>query len=151
MGMFCRSLFVLLSFFCWSLCCLLFFFLLPSVSSNFLLWFLRFPRYEGPKVTHAEYLECLFYVRFFPWDCIWNFLPVFFKKVWSNSYGLKRDPKGPTPKMITFYFKSDLYANFSIEILWKIPVWNMARRVWRYQRGNQNPLIEEGQTAQWPK
>ena len=25
------------------------------------------------------------------------------------------------------------------------------RRVWRYQRGNQNPLIEEGQTTQWPK
>jgi hypothetical protein len=23
-------------------------------------------------------------------------------------------------------------------------------RVWRYQRGNQNPNIEEGQTAQWP-
>jgi hypothetical protein len=25
------------------------------------------------------------------------------------------------------------------------------RRVWRYQRGNQNPYIEEGQTTQWPK
>ena len=25
------------------------------------------------------------------------------------------------------------------------------RRVWRYQRGNQNPYIEEGQTPQWPK
>jgi hypothetical protein len=24
------------------------------------------------------------------------------------------------------------------------------RRVWRYQRGNQNPYIEEEQTAQWP-
>jgi hypothetical protein len=24
-------------------------------------------------------------------------------------------------------------------------------RVWRYQRGNQNPSIEEGQTIQWPK
>ena len=24
-------------------------------------------------------------------------------------------------------------------------------RVWRYQRGNQNPYIEEEQTAQWPK
>jgi len=23
-------------------------------------------------------------------------------------------------------------------------------RVWRYQRGNQNPNIEEGQTTQWP-
>jgi hypothetical protein len=25
------------------------------------------------------------------------------------------------------------------------------RRVWRYQRGNQNPYIEEGQTTQWLK
>jgi hypothetical protein len=25
------------------------------------------------------------------------------------------------------------------------------RRVWRYQRGNQNPYIEEEQTKQWPK
>ena len=25
------------------------------------------------------------------------------------------------------------------------------RRVWRYQRGNQNLYIEEGQTTQWPK
>ena len=25
------------------------------------------------------------------------------------------------------------------------------RRVWIYQRGNQNPYIEEGQTTQWPK
>jgi len=27
----------------------------------------------------------------------------------------------------------------------------LQRRVWRYQRGNQNPWIEEGQTTQWPK
>ena len=25
------------------------------------------------------------------------------------------------------------------------------RRVWRYQRGNQNPYIEEEQTTQWPE
>jgi len=25
------------------------------------------------------------------------------------------------------------------------------RRVWRYQKGNQNPYIEEEQTTQWPK
>ena len=25
------------------------------------------------------------------------------------------------------------------------------KRVWRYQRGNQNPYIEEEQTTQWPK
>ena len=28
---------------------------------------------------------------------------------------------------------------------------NIQRRVWRYQRGNQNPYIEEEQTTQWPK
>jgi hypothetical protein len=27
----------------------------------------------------------------------------------------------------------------------------LIRRVWRYQRGNQNPYIEEEQTKQWPK
>ena len=25
------------------------------------------------------------------------------------------------------------------------------RRVWRYERGSQNPYIEEEQTTQWPK
>jgi hypothetical protein len=33
-------------------------------------------------------------------------------------------------------------------------VWNntkLTRRVWGYQRGNQNPYIEEEQTTQWPK
>jgi hypothetical protein len=25
------------------------------------------------------------------------------------------------------------------------------RRVWKYQRGNQNPCVEEEQTTQWPK
>jgi len=27
----------------------------------------------------------------------------------------------------------------------------LLRKVWRYQRGNQNPYIEEEQTTQWPK
>jgi hypothetical protein len=30
-------------------------------------------------------------------------------------------------------------------------IWNLRRRVWRYQRGNQNLYIEEEQTTQWPK
>jgi hypothetical protein len=29
--------------------------------------------------------------------------------------------------------------------------WKLTRRVWRYQRGNHNPYIEEEQTTQWPK
>jgi uncharacterized protein YpuA (DUF1002 family) len=28
---------------------------------------------------------------------------------------------------------------------------SMSRRVWRYQKGNQNPYIEEEQTTAWPK
>jgi len=36
----------------------------------------------------------------------------------------------------TIFFKCDFF---------------MIRRVWRYQMGNQNPYIEEGQTTQWPK
>ena len=28
---------------------------------------------------------------------------------------------------------------------------DLVRRVWRYQRGNQNPYIDEEQTKQWPK
>jgi hypothetical protein len=37
------------------------------------------------------------------------------------------------------------------EILFSnISFW-VRRRVWRYQRGNQNPEIEEGQTTQWRK
>ena len=30
-----------------------------------------------------------------------------------------------------------------------IAYWLISRRVWRYQRGNQNPYFEEGQTTQW--
>ena len=29
--------------------------------------------------------------------------------------------------------------------------YRLERRVWRYQRGNQNPYIEEEQTTQWSK
>ena len=29
--------------------------------------------------------------------------------------------------------------------------WGIPWRVWRYQRGNENPLTEEEQTTQWPK
>ena len=32
-----------------------------------------------------------------------------------------------------------------------IKIYLELRRVWRYQRGNQNPHIEEEQTTQWPK
>ena len=41
-----------------------------------------------------------------------------------------------------------------VDIVWSFCTWQhvvtVQRRVWRYQRGNQNPYIEE-QTTQWPK
>ena len=40
-----------------------------------------------------------------------------------------------------FFFKTGLYFTAFMHV----------RRVWRYQRGNQNPYIDEGQTTQWPK
>jgi hypothetical protein len=36
-------------------------------------------------------------------------------------------------------------------IAWDCEVWCIVLGVWRYQRGNQNPYIEEEQTTQWPK
>ena len=38
----------------------------------------------------------------------------------------------------------------SIHVLASIK-YSYVRRVWRYQRGNQNPYIEEEQTTQWPQ
>ena len=35
--------------------------------------------------------------------------------------------------------------------IYTTPIMSIARRVWRYQRGNQNPYIEEEQTTQWQK
>jgi hypothetical protein len=32
-----------------------------------------------------------------------------------------------------------------------LSAYDTQRRVWRYQRGNQNPYIEEEQTTRWPK
>jgi hypothetical protein len=39
----------------------------------------------------------------------------------------------------------------SEHILGRTEPLKMLRRGWRYQRGNQNPYIEEGQTTQWLK
>ena len=42
-----------------------------------------------------------------------------------------------------------LYSMLSTEIPYLLV--KLSWRVWRYQRGNQNPYIEEEQTTQWPK
>ena len=37
------------------------------------------------------------------------------------------------------------------DLCFRLPLWYCQRRVWRYQRGNQNPYIEEEKTTQWPE
>jgi len=46
-----------------------------------------------------------------------------------------------------FVFHYDAMWLFTLLILVEL----MTRRVWRYQRGDRNPYIEEEQTTQWPK
>ena len=41
-----------------------------------------------------------------------------------------------------------LYLKFR---LYRIAFYSVFRRAWRYQKGNQNPYIEEEQTTQWPQ
>jgi hypothetical protein len=49
-------------------------------------------------------------------------------------------------------YHNTLFLNINPLINQRLSNWHLAlRRVWRYQRGNQNPYIEEEQTSQWPK
>ena len=43
------------------------------------------------------------------------------------------------------------YINWMPTSFHKKGMFDLIRRVWRYQRGNQNPYMEEEQTTQWPK
>ena len=49
-----------------------------------------------------------------------------------------------TTKFTKFFFSSNISSELSIEI-------KIERRVWRYQKGNQRPYIEEEQTTQCAK
>ena len=61
------------------------------------------------------------------------------------------------PKVIRIYHFFHVYAiksstsNVFTTIKSKSKDWLARRNVWRYQRGNQTPYIEEEQTTQWPK
>jgi len=44
-----------------------------------------------------------------------------------------------------------LFGRYGKNLLIVIWLLDYSRRVWRYQRGNQNPYIDEEQTPQWPK
>jgi hypothetical protein len=53
-------------------------------------------------------------------------------------------------KRINYFHEYTVYQiprRLAVNRKWPIAV----RRVWRYQKGNQNPQIEEGQKIQWPK
>ena len=47
-------------------------------------------------------------------------------------------------------FQSLYFSRYFI-FIWTQCEQSLLRGIWRYQRGNQNPYIEEGQTTQWPK
>jgi hypothetical protein len=70
--------------------------------------------------------------------------PYFFQKIIMKSF-LDRFLTNVTPNKIP-----ELWT-----FIWSFCTWQnvvtVQRRVWRYQRGNQNPYIEEEQTTQWPK
>ena len=54
------------------------------------------------------------------------------------------------PALFLFWKKLLFFSRF----IWRANVIifvRRIRRVWRYQRGNQNPYVEEEQTTQWPK
>ena len=61
------------------------------------------------------------------------------------------------PLMMATHVKCDqlvrLFLEFGadVNVTCKYDITTGLRRVWRYQRGNQNPYIEEEQTTQWPK
>jgi hypothetical protein len=52
-------------------------------------------------------------------------------------------------QLLSYYCKQ-LYLNLVTVFVFCFFVFYFVRRVWRYQRGNQNPYIEEEQTTQWP-
>jgi hypothetical protein len=75
------------------------------------------------------------------WDC----------EVWCVGLGLKLMKIETRIKSRQFMHKIPELWTF----IWSFCTWQnvvtVQRRVWRYQRGNQNPYIEEEQKTQWPK
>lgn len=103
--------------------------------STDILLLLSFPRYKDQNVAFTQNLEFLFFKSnfdrvFFHLDSLWNYLFVFSKQIYlalmvSKIKGMKGGQKGPTFKINTF-FKFHLYQYdvFSIEYLWKAPIWS---------------------------
>ena len=53
------------------------------------------------------------------------------------------------PLLLSLLHHFRLYITIHKKIITEIK--KSERRVWRYQKGNQNPYIEKEQTTQWPK
>ena len=67
-----------------------------------------------------------------------------YEKIDQRNHGL--------PQIVTTAYQEHIDSSYLITFCSFIYFWSfVGRRVWRYQRRNQNPYIEEEQTAQWQK
>jgi hypothetical protein len=67
-------------------------------------------------------------------------------------FGAIRNPRWPTWRLIGWHKFIIFSSTTACEVtrsVGNIPRGSVVRRIWRYQRGNQNPYVEE-QTTQWP-
>ena len=70
----------------------------------------------------------------------------------TSNYCAQTRPRRLTLEIqLLAWYISIIYQHFNDACICYISDSICRRRVWRYQRGNQNPYIEEEQTAQWPK
>jgi hypothetical protein len=70
-------------------------------------------------------------------------------KIWLNRWASLPLPRSYVPCK-RLYILKERHCNFKLNVLqwqWLQYVIGIA---WRYQKGNQNPYIEEEQTTQWP-
>jgi hypothetical protein len=109
-------------------------------------WQLRFAQYK--KFHTARSLKCISPTKFLTFDIV----------TWSTSGGinviLPRATLEIAISLTTVMLKTLLVMHKWIDrSKLTLPVGELSciRRVWRYQRGIQNPYIEEEHTTQWPK
>ena len=69
--------------------------------------------------------------------------------IWITSAHIKMSLPGPSPSRFPFSAVEERYT-YIIHMFKYNACTYIWRRIWRYQRDNQNPYIEEEQTTQWP-
>ena len=69
--------------------------------------------------------------------------------IWITSAHIKMSLPEPSPSWFPFSAVEDRYT-YIIHMFKYNACTYIWRRIWRYQRDNQNPYIEEEQTTQWP-